>query len=660
MALPETYDPNAKNKIESFGKWLKGRLRGLPGTVSGRRPRRDDRRDPVAEAELTMHQERRIVLDHVWEWNTTRREDLGHRSPLEILMAHMAANGGPEIDDPDHVERTLARAETMTLTTDGGLSDHIRYRNGQGPDVIGRLLEDNQRDFPVRDQLHGTAKITVQIRVYDRNLDYIEVLNEARGEWVRLWSTEPDYTQGLSRWEHHEYRRLAKERGERLDVPGSQAAARRRTLAQLEANLPNMGFRQRAGLAVFKDCEQVRFLSGARGARGTPQLPRPEPGIAVGAEPTRPGGRGSGPKPTRPPERPRGTGGAAGASPLPRPKLERNHRRRRRMIMSDDPLGKQPQPLSGRRAPHYGDPAADARADDATAAFGTIWIPHGPQQAIVSRILKLRRDTLGKRGAPLPGLRLAQDTQAGKSSTLARVKLELAEERRTAGLEPNEFQVIHVDLEKKLSLKSVLQSLLQGLKDPDWATGTERILRERLAVFLKRFGNELLFIDEVQWLKREEGEHGDVTDALRKLLDGGVAPIVFAGDLTSKPVFERNSPLSGRLGEPLELPALIREDVATDVVQFRDFCIAFERELAKTEAVRAPIGFERSDDLLSAMLAVSGGHVGRVARILEHAVVHAAWRGALTVEPYDLSHVARTFAMPTWRVGFDPFSHMGA
>lgn len=318
VALPETYDPNAKNRIESFGKWLKGRLRGLPGTVSGRRPRRDDRRDPVAEAELTMHQERRIVLDHVWEWNTTRREDLGHRSPLEILMAHMAANGGPEIDDPDHVERTLARAETMTLTTDGGLFDHIRYRNGPGSDVIGQLLEDNQRDFPVRSQLDGTAKITVQIRVYDRNLDYIDVLNDARGEWVRLWSTEPDYTQGLSRWEHHEYRRLAKERGERLDVPGTQAAARRRTLAQLEANLPNMAFRQRAGLAVFKDCEQVRFLSGARGVRGTPQLPRPEPGIADGAEPTRPGGRGSGPKPTRPPERLPGTGGAAGGSPLPR------------------------------------------------------------------------------------------------------------------------------------------------------------------------------------------------------------------------------------------------------------------------------------------------------------------------------------------------------
>lgn len=318
VALPETYDPNAKHRIESFGRWLKGRMRGLPGTVSGRRPRRDDRRDPVAEAELTMHQQRRIVLDLVWEWNTTPRDDLGHRSPLEILMAHMAANNGPEIEDPEHIERTLARAEDATLTTDGVLLDYIRYRNGPGPDVVGQLLEDNQRDFPVRDQLDGTARIGVQVRAYDRNLDHIDVLNEARGEWVRLWSTEPDYTQGLSRWEHHEYRRLAKERGERLDVAGSQAAARRRTLAQLEANLPKMTLRQRAGLAVFKDCEQVRFLSGARAARGTPQLPRPESDVAGEAPSTPRRGQGVDPQPTGAPERRPEPGPAAGDSPLPR------------------------------------------------------------------------------------------------------------------------------------------------------------------------------------------------------------------------------------------------------------------------------------------------------------------------------------------------------
>jgi hypothetical protein len=42
---------------------------------------------------------------------------------------------------------------------------------------------------------------------------------------------------------------------------------------------------------------------------------------------------------------------------------------------------------------------------------------------------------------------------------------------------------------------------------------------------------------------------------------------------------------------------------------------------------------------------------------LEHAVEHAAWRGALTVEAYDLSHIARTYAMPMGWVAHDPFSN---
>ena len=55
-------------------------------------------------------------------------------------------------------------------------------------------------------------------------------------------------------------------------------------------------------------------------------------------------------------------------------------------------------------------------------------------------------------------------------------------------------------------------------------------------------------------------------------------------------------------------------------------------------------------------MAASGGHVGRVARILEHAVEHAAWRGGLTIEAYDLSHIVRTYAVPMGWVDHDPFA----
>jgi hypothetical protein len=59
--------------------------------------------------------------------------------------------------------------------------------------------------------------------------------------------------------------------------------------------------------------------------------------------------------------------------------------------------------------------------------------------------------------------------------------------------------------------------------------------------------------------------------------------------------------------------------------------------------------------ILTSLHAASGGHVGRVARILQEAVKHAAWRDAVTIDTFDLSHIVRTFAMPNW-IDHDPFT----
>src|SRR3546814_15689870 len=89
--------------------------------------------------------------------------------------------------------------------------------------------------------------------------------------------------------------------------------------------------------------------------------------------------------------------------------------------MATDDLGRQPRHLSGVRFPDFGDLHASERASAATEAFKTIWIDHAPQQAIIARVLTLHRDSLAIRGQPLGGLRLSQDSQAGKSSTCGRV-----------------------------------------------------------------------------------------------------------------------------------------------------------------------------------------------------------------------------------------------
>lgn len=58
---------------------------------------------------------------------------------------------------------------------------------------------------PMGNRLEGTAKCLVDIRTFEGDIDKIEIYNPVRKSFVALYSTQPTYTSGLSRWEHAEY-----------------------------------------------------------------------------------------------------------------------------------------------------------------------------------------------------------------------------------------------------------------------------------------------------------------------------------------------------------------------------------------------------------------------------------------------------------------------
>jgi hypothetical protein len=320
--------------------------------------------------------------------------------------------------------------------------------------------------------------------------------------------------------------------------------------------------------------------------------------------------------------------------------------------MTTPHFGPLPAPRSGRRTIDYADPAAAARAVAAELALKQVWVEHPPQEAIVARICNLLESNRGIRGQPLPGLRLSEDNQAGKSGTLQRCAAVLAERRTSLGLSHNPYELVVVGLDKKISLKGVYQDILIQLHDENWADGTEKVLRQRVDEFCQKLEVAAIAIDEVQHLKREAGEVTDVTDALKRLLDLGIVPLILVGDLHSKPFFERNGALAARLGVPLELTPLDYRR-SREAVYFKTFCVKYDEALVRTGATKI---FARLSEpaMLKGLHAASGGHVGRVARILQEAVKHAAWRDAVTIDDLDLSHVVRTFAIPNW-IKHDPF-----
>src|SRR3546814_14403390 len=86
---------------------------------------------------------------------------------------------------------------------------------------------------------------------------------------------------------------------------------------------------------------------------------------------------------------------------------------------------------------------------------------------------------------------------------------------------------------KKTSLKSVFQDVLLEMHDPDWSTGTEKVLRVRIDEFVRRLGVELLVVDEIQHLRRAGNDVNDVTDALTRWLDAGSVALVLVRNMES-------------------------------------------------------------------------------------------------------------------------------
>ena len=309
------------------------------------------------------------------------------------------------------------------------------------------------------------------------------------------------------------------------------------------------------------------------------------------------------------------------------------------------------QPQTGNLHPQY-DAKSVERAGSALSTMSDIVIPYGPQLAIAGRIGVLHARSLGRIGRPLQGLRLSQVSQAGKTKTLETVRRRIMKTTILESGEANPFQVLYINLEVRITAKILFVQLLRMLGDPHAEQGNIEEVKRRTDILMRERGVELLMVDEVQHLARESRDKVDVTDELKRFLDMGICPVVFAGNEDLKPFFERNQQLASRLGAPLELTPVDAHD-GGQLSNFKRFCGDLDDELVTTGVMNEQSGFLDSE-MLNALLFASGGHIGRVFRIVESAVEHAALRQASRVEPYDVSYAIDNFAIPGGYVSRNP------
>lgn len=327
-------------------------------------------------------------------------------------------------------------------------------------------------------------------------------------------------------------------------------------------------------------------------------------------------------------------------------------------------LGSQPRPITGKRHAQYSNPVATAKSEHAAMAVKRIWIDHAPQTAIIAQLRRYWRESLGRRGEPISGRRLSQLTQAGKSATMHRLKAILAEERAREGKPSNEYQVVHLTLDRRMTLKSFYQELLALLGDEFYAfddRGNQKedrrsikLLEQRITEFVRRLDVELLIIDEAQRLDRRGSSVSEVTERLQTWLDRGIVALVLVGNDKSRDFFQDNIELAARLGTPLELKEL-KKTVLAERKLFWSFCKSFDEAMVEANITSMLSGLDQPD-ILDGLIAVSGGLVGRVARLLQEAAPAAAWREAACIERYDLSVATRAYAIQNGWITWDPFA----
>lgn len=293
--LAPAYLHDAKSPLEVFNRYLKRKLRGVKGRIRGPSRMTDPRYDPIKAAEVTRAVYAQMVDDARREWNRKPRKRFGGKSPHDLMIEHHLA-GGNRLTDPGRIRRHFAStpSERQVLTSDGLVYDKVHYRWNRR--AIGEVLDNNHRNTTFDKRIAGTGKVLVTIRVYDGDIDMIEVLDDETGEYHPMWSTNPRYTGGLSRWEHHQYCAMVRAGKGGAVSDREWIAEKGKAIVAFDTEMPKADFSARENMGALLEREDIRRKSGARA--NDPLFGQlPEIGLV-----TRIGGEGRADTPAPPPQ----------------------------------------------------------------------------------------------------------------------------------------------------------------------------------------------------------------------------------------------------------------------------------------------------------------------------------------------------------------------
>ncbi len=248
--------PQAKARLERAFGIIKAKIAHLPGTVTDPKRRTDTDRDAVKEACITLAVLEEVINEVIWTINCTRPAD-GSPSPAELWEEHVRGNALPVVTDIKRLRRELGKTMRVSLTYDGIVINSVRYRELRGVSrLIDAMAEKSMDDAKRKD---GKLAFEVLVKLNPGDIDTIQVFDEDNEDWITLYSTQPEYTRGLTEWEHNTFKRLARQRNEAFNTEKERKATQYRLFASIEEKVPKLAFQRRrdiANLALLQEAKK--------------------------------------------------------------------------------------------------------------------------------------------------------------------------------------------------------------------------------------------------------------------------------------------------------------------------------------------------------------------------------------------------------------------
>ena len=214
-----------------------------------------------------------------------------------------------------------------------------------------------------------------------------------------------------------------------------------------------------------------------------------------------------------------------------------------------------------------------------------------------------------------------------------------------------------MELETASTPNQMYDQLLTELGDPIGKASSEAQRFSRACRLFHERGVELILLDEIQHIMQHNTARfaWKVTEAFKRLLNAGVAPIVLAGDETATVLFKSNPQLRNRMLIPAQMPRLCHKN-PDDV----DYLCAFLTRLDQ-EMVEQRIVDEESNLgaglLPPALCLASQGAVGTACNIVREALKFALERGRGRITAEDLARAIDEWAIPMGFATSNPLIH---